>query len=75
MAQGDWLLDAHGAKTAVLVVMQIRAANAAIGYIHTQLVFAQGGQFGVFDAQVFGRMANNGFHGEVFEKKVFRVWR
>ena len=61
--QCNGLLDAHGAKAAVLVVMQVRAANAAIGHIHAQLVFAQSGQFGVFDAQVFGRMADNGFHG------------
>ncbi len=65
MAQRNGLLDSHGTKTAVLVVMQVRAANAAIGHIHTQLVLAQSGQFGVFDAQVLGRVANNGFHGEV----------
>ena len=68
VAQGDGLLDAHSAKAAVLVVVQVGAANAAIGHIHTQLVLAQGGQLGVFDAQVFGRMANNGFHGMSLQK-------
>jgi uncharacterized membrane protein YfcA len=35
--------------------MQVRAANAAIGHIHAQLVCTQRGQFGVFYAQVLGR--------------------
>ncbi len=61
--QRNGLLDAHDAKTTVLVIMQIRAANAALGHIHAQLVFTQSGQFGVFNAQVFGRVADNGFHG------------
>ena len=31
MAQSHWLLDAHDAESAVLVVVQIRPANAAKG--------------------------------------------
>jgi hypothetical protein len=69
MAQGDRLLDANGSKPAVLVIVEVRPANAAKGHIHAQLLVAQRGQFGVFDAQVFGRMANNGFHGAVFGKR------
>jgi hypothetical protein len=67
VAQSDGLFDAHSAKAAMLVVMQVGSANAAKGHIHAQLVLAQSGQFGVFNAQVFGRVTDNGFHGSFFE--------
>ena len=41
VAQGHRLLDAHRAKTAMLVVVQVRAANAAKGHLHQQLLLSQ----------------------------------
>ena len=54
VAQGHGLLDAHGAKAAVLVVVQVRAANAAKSHGHQQLMLAHGGLLPVFESQILG---------------------
>ena len=59
MAQCNGLFDAHRAKTAVLGVMQIRAANAAIGHLHLNLMGLWRRQFARFQAQIPGAVAND----------------
>ena len=54
MAQGHGLLDAHGTKAAVLVVVQVRAADAAKSHGHQQLMLAHGGLLPVFESQILG---------------------
>jgi hypothetical protein len=54
VAQGQGLADAHRAKAAVLVVVQVRAADATESDFNAQLLVAQRRQFGGFDAQVLG---------------------
>jgi hypothetical protein len=62
MAQGHGLFDAHGAKTAMLKVMEVRAANAAKSNTDLQLTRARGlGGLGV-DPQIFGGVANESAH-------------
>ena len=73
MAQRHRFADAHGAKAAMLVVVQVRTAYAPKGHPHLQLagsgqVLGQG-----VDAQIFGRMADHSFHGSLSLN--FRGWR
>ena len=49
MAQGHGLFDANGAKTTMLVVMQVGAANAAIGHLHLDLLRVQGRQLALLE--------------------------
>ena len=63
MAQGHGLADAHRTKAAVLVVVQVRATDAPKGDLDPQLLGPKLGQAGVFDAQVFCGMADDGSHG------------
>ncbi len=53
MAQCHGLLDSDGAKAAVLVVMQIRTANATKGHIHPNLIGAHRRELGGFNSQIF----------------------
>ena len=62
MPQCHGLFDSHSAKATVLVVMQIRTANATKGNIHPNLIGAHGGELGGFDSQIFGRVANERAH-------------
>jgi hypothetical protein len=43
--------------------MQVRAANATVGHVDAQLMIAQSKEFGGFDSQVFGSVADNRSHG------------
>ena len=62
MAQGHGLFDTHSAKTSVLKVMQVRAANAAKSNTDLQLTRTWGlGGLGV-DPQIFGGVANESAH-------------
>ena len=61
--QHHGLLNANGAKTAVLEIVQIRAANAAGSNSHAHLVACDRWRGIVFDAQVAGRMDNESVHG------------
>ena len=61
------MLDAHGAKAAVLGVVQIRAANAAIGDAHLELLGFQGRQLTLFQSQIAGTVANDRTHGFNFQ--------
>ena len=80
MAQGHRLLDAHRAKTAMLVVMQVRAANAAKSHLHQQLLLSQTRRLNVLQPQIFGRMANQGTHGwssqsvAVKPPSTYKIW-
>ena len=62
MAQHHRLLDPHRAKAAVLEVMQIRAANAAVGYPDPQLARAKGVGLKGVEAQVQRGVANECAH-------------
>ena len=80
MAQSHRLLDAHRAKTAMLVVMQVRAANAAKSHLHQQLLLSQTRRLNVLQPQIFGRMANQGTHGwssqsvAVKPPSTYKIW-
>jgi hypothetical protein len=62
MAQGHRLFDANGAKTTVLKVMQIRAANAAKSNTDLQLTRARGLSGLGVDPQIFGGVTNKSAH-------------
>ncbi|MGX0995178.1 hypothetical protein AB7M38_002470 [Bradyrhizobium diazoefficiens] len=63
MAQRHRLLDAHDAEAAVMVVMQVRAADAAIGDLDADLARA-GCRIGIaVDPQVFRGVNDDGAHG------------
>jgi hypothetical protein len=63
MAQHHRLLDADGAEAAMLVVVQVRAADAAAAHAHAQLAGAELGGGNFFDAQVAGGVNDECFHG------------
>ena len=72
MAQHHGLLDAYRAKATLVVVMKIGATDATVSDPDTQLVRAQGLGGQVLDAQVVGRMTDEGGHDGV---PGFRVGR
>ena len=72
MPQHHGLLDAHGAKAAVVKVMQIRAANAAHAHLHQHLAGAHLAGVLFVQAQVVGGVDHEaqaaqaqGVHGAV----------
>ena len=60
MTQNHRLLDPHGAKSALVVIMQIRAANAAALDFHLDLMRRESGHRHRFNPQIMRRMHQNG---------------
>ena len=63
VAEHHRLLDADGAEAAVLVVVQVRAADAAGAHAHAGLAGADGGRLDGFDAKVAGGVDDECVHG------------
>ena len=63
MAEHHRLFQTHRTETAVLVVVQIRAADSAPGNAHAKLAGRQRSSLGFgFYAKVFRGVADNGLH-------------
>ena len=58
------LLDPHGAEAAVVVVVQVRAADAARRDADADLVRSRRHDGDVLDPQVLGRVDDDAAHGE-----------
>jgi hypothetical protein len=63
MAEDHRLAQAHGAKTAVVEVMEIGAADAPEGDSHRNLAGANLRRGHVFDPQVLRSIGDDGAHG------------
>jgi len=62
VAEHHRLLDAHGAEAAMLVVVQVRPADAAAAHAHAQLAGPDLGRGHVFDAQIAGGVDDESVH-------------
>ena len=61
MAQHHRLLDPHGAETAIMVIMQIGAANAATFDPDLDIMRPHGRQRDILHPQIMRRMDNDSF--------------
>lgn len=64
VAQHHRFLDAHGAEAAVVVIVQVGAADAAKAHLHAQLIGLHLGGVDVLDAQVVGGVNDESVHDE-----------
>src|SRR5262249_43939424 len=62
MAQRHWLLDTHRAEAAVMIVVQIRSADPAIGDLDAHLARFRRGIRKTVDPQVLRRVNDDGAH-------------
>src|SRR5262249_40007437 len=62
VAERHWLLNRHGAEAAMVIVVQVGAADAAIGYSDADLARAGRGVRIAVDPQVLRRMNDDGAH-------------
>jgi hypothetical protein len=62
MAQHHGFAQAHGAKSPMLIVVQIRPANPAGSNADADISDAQGRDLLVFDSKVAGGVDNDSFH-------------
>ena len=69
MSQGHGLFNADRAKTTMLVVMQIRAADATKSNFDANLITAQCRQLCRFDSQILGGVADDGAHEKALESE------
>jgi hypothetical protein len=58
--------NANRAKSAMVVVVQIRAANAARFHFDAHLTGGEGAYLAFFNPQIFGFMDNNCSHASLF---------
>lgn len=57
------LLNAHGAEAAMVIIVQVGAADAAIGDLHTDFTGAGRGIGKAVDPQILRRVDDDGAHG------------
>ncbi len=62
VTQDHRFLQANGAETAVVVVMQIRAANATGGHTNQHFASARFRRFALLHTEIAGGMDDDGLH-------------
>jgi hypothetical protein len=62
MAKHHWLAQAHDAKPAMIIIVQVRPANAADRDANANVIWAEFGDFDGFDPQILSRVSDDRAH-------------